>query len=87
MCWNAHSTEMRLSIIRLMDGLELRRRRDKLKIIRRYFANLLGVTADKLYEWESSRAAIPSHVEQAVKNIEEKLNKRKNESLQIIDRS
>lgn len=65
----------------IMDGQELKERRNKLKIKQWHFANLLGVTADKLYRWESGKTAIPSHIEQVVKNIEEKLNKRKNHSV------
>ncbi len=65
-----------------MNGQELKERRNKLKIIRRHFANLLGVTSDKLYRWESGKTAIPPNIEQVVKVIEEKLNKpRKGKSL------
>ena len=63
-----------------MDGQELKERRKKLKIIRRHFANLLGVTTDKLYRWESGRTAIPPNIEQLVAKIEEKLKKHKNYS-------
>ena len=58
-----------------MQGQELKERRNKLKIIRWHFANLLRVTEDKLYRWESGRAVIPPHIEEVVKKIEEKLNK------------
>ncbi len=61
-----------------MDAQQLKERRNKLKIVRGHFANLLGVTADKLYRWEIGKTAIPANIEQVVTNIEEKLNKPKN---------
>jgi DNA-binding transcriptional regulator YiaG len=63
-----------------MNGQELKERRNKLKIIRWHFSNLLGVTTDTLYRWESGKTPIPPHIEQAVQAIEEKLNKPKTRS-------
>ena len=60
-----------------MNGQELKERRNNLKIIRWHFGNLLNITEDKLYRWETGKIAIPAHIEQAVTAIEEKLNKRK----------
>lgn len=59
-----------------MNGQELKERRLKTGIIRRGFANLLGVTEERLYKWESGKTKIPPDIEERVETIENRFNKR-----------
>ena len=78
MCDNALPTGNKCCTLNIMNGQELKERRIKLKIIRRHFCNLLGISVDKLYRMEIGKTSIPPNLEEVVKNIEEKLNKPEN---------
>ena len=60
-----------------MNGQQLKDRRIKLESIRRHFAYLLGVTADKLYRFETGKTKLPPDIKLRVENIEKKFNKSK----------
>jgi DNA-binding transcriptional regulator YiaG len=61
-----------------MDGRELKTRRNKIGLIQRHLAILLGVTEQMVWKWENSRIKIPERIDQELKIIETRLDRLKN---------
>ena len=77
-CAAAHLYQnIKLCKISLMDGRELKERRNKLKLTRRQLGQLLGVTEDAVYRCEAGiRRLLPERIA-AFETIEAKLKKSK----------
>jgi DNA-binding XRE family transcriptional regulator len=60
-----------------MEGQELKMRRNKIGLIQRHLAILLGVTENTVWKWENEMARIPERIEPSLAIIESRLNKRK----------
>ena len=60
-----------------MDGQELKARRNKIGLIQRHLAILLGVTEQMVWKWENSRIKIPERIDPDLKIIEMRLDRLK----------
>ena len=60
-----------------MDRLQLKERRKKMSLTQQDFANLIGISTDKMHRWESGRTKFPAGTERLVEIIEERFDKSK----------
>jgi DNA-binding transcriptional regulator YiaG len=56
-----------------MDGKELKKKREALKLTQTELANILGVKMNTVYRWESGILTVPKSIALALETVERKI--------------
>jgi DNA-binding transcriptional regulator YiaG len=64
-----------------MEGIELKSKREKMKLTQTELADILGVKMNTVYRWESGILTVPKSIELAMETVENKhIKKDKNKT-------
>jgi DNA-binding transcriptional regulator YiaG len=69
--------------LELMEGIELKTKREGLGLTQTELADILGVKMNTVYRWESGILAVPKSIELAIETVERnysKLSKKKSKT-------
>ena len=67
---------MFVCIVIMMEGTELKKKREKLGFTQTELADILGVKMNTVYRWESGILSVPKSIELAMETVERKFEKK-----------